>query len=152
MEGSLKCTIAFLIYSLSSTTMVEPLSALFMTIWGFKINSLSAILSCQVILLCLYFSVSNISILILCGNVSRVPLLVSRSGLGSSFCLRAEGVSLGSLFCFCDVFEIFSSYIVINLCQGLIEPRKRREGMQQTQTVKSQMLLKIDFYTSHESY
>ena len=115
--GSLRYTIAFLTYSsLSSTTIVEPLSALFMTTWGYKINSLSAILSFLVrlsCLFCLYFSVSNISILILCRNVSRVPLLVNRSGLGTIFCLCVKG-SLGSLFRFCDVVLVFSSYIVLH--------------------------------------
>ena len=44
--GSLRCTIAFLMYSsLSSTTIVEPLSALLITMCGFFIKSLSAILS-----------------------------------------------------------------------------------------------------------
>ena len=115
--GSLRCTIAFLIYScLSSTTIVEPLSALFMIICGFVINSLSAILSFLVRLsrlFCLCFSASNISILILCKNVSRVPLSVSLSGLGLSFCLGVKG-SLGSLFRLCDV--VFCSYIVFSLC------------------------------------
>ena len=72
----LRCIIAFLMYSLSSTTMVEPLSTLFIIMCGFVINSLRAILSFLVRLSCLfslYFSVSNISILILCKIVSKVP-------------------------------------------------------------------------------
>ena len=115
--GSLRCTIAYLMFScLSSTTIVEPLSALFMIICGFMINSLSAILSFFVRLsrlFCLCFSVSNISILILCENMSRVPLSVSLSGLGLSFCLGLKG-SLGSLFHLRDV--VFCLYIIFNLC------------------------------------
>ena len=104
--GSLRCTIAFLMYScLSSTTIVEPLSALFMIICGFMINSLSAILSFLVRLSRLFC--------LLCKNVSRVPLSVSLSGLGLSFCLGLKG-SLGSLFRLCDV--VFCSYTVFSLC------------------------------------
>ena len=119
--GSLRCIIAFLMYSsLSSTTMVEPLSALFIIMCGFVISSLRAILSFLVrlsCLFCLYFSVSNISIPILCKSVSKVPLLVNRSGLGVTFCLSLKG-SLGSLFCLWDV--VFSSYIVFNLCMKFL--------------------------------
>ena len=52
-EGLLRCTTALLMYSsLSSMTMVEPLSALCMTMFGFLINSLRAILSFLVRLSC----------------------------------------------------------------------------------------------------
>ena len=58
--GSLRWTIALVMYSLlSSTTIVEPLSALFITMWGFLIKSLSAILSFLVklsVLFCLYLA------------------------------------------------------------------------------------------------
>ena len=46
MLGSFKCDITFLIYSSpSSTTVVEPLSALLITMCGLFIRSLSANLS-----------------------------------------------------------------------------------------------------------
>ena len=58
--GSFRCDIAFLIYSsLSSTTIVEPLSALLITMCGLFIKSLSASLSFLVrlsYLFCLYNS------------------------------------------------------------------------------------------------
>ena len=83
--GSLRWSIAFVMYSfLSSTTIVEPLSALFITMRGFLIRSLSAILSFLVrlsLLFCLYLSVFSISDLIRCKNVSRVLLSDSLSGL-----------------------------------------------------------------------
>ena len=53
--GSFRCSIAFLMYlSLSSTTIVEPLSALLITICGLFIKSLSANLSFLVRLSCLF--------------------------------------------------------------------------------------------------
>ena len=52
--GLFRCTIALLMYSsLSSTTIVEPLSALFITIRGLLISSLRANLSFLVRLSCL---------------------------------------------------------------------------------------------------
>ena len=85
--GSFRCVMALLMYSsLSSTTIVEPLSALFITICLFWISSLSAILSFLVRLswlFCLYLSTFSISILIQWRKVSKVPLSDSLSG--SSF-------------------------------------------------------------------
>ena len=49
---SFRCAIALCMYSsLSSTMIVEPLSALFMTMWVFWISSLRAILSILFVLL-----------------------------------------------------------------------------------------------------
>ena len=83
--GSFRCTIALLMYSsLSSTTIVEPLSALLITMQGLFINSLRASLSFLVrlsYLSCLYLSVFSISTLTLCKKVSRVPLSDNLSGL-----------------------------------------------------------------------
>ena len=51
-DGSLRWVSAFLMYSsLSSTTIVEPLLALFITMCLFCVSSLSAILSSLVLLL-----------------------------------------------------------------------------------------------------
>ena len=88
-SGLLRCSIAFLTYSsLSSTTIVEPLSALFMIRFRLWISSLNASLSFLVrlsVLFCVYLDSSKISSLILCKYVSRVPLSVSLSGFGVNF-------------------------------------------------------------------
>ena len=69
-SGLFKCSIAFWIYlSLSSMTIVEPLSALFIIRLWLWINSLNASRSFLVtlsLLFCLYFDSSKISNLILC--------------------------------------------------------------------------------------
>ena len=76
-----RCTIALLMYS--SLSIIEPLSALFITIRGLLISSLRANLSFLVrlsCLSCLCLSVFSISILTLCRKVSRVPLSDNLSG------------------------------------------------------------------------
>ena len=69
-SGLFRCSIAFVIYtSLSSTTIVEPLSALFIIRFRLWVSSLNASLSFLVrlsLLFCLYFDSSKISNLILC--------------------------------------------------------------------------------------
>ena len=99
---SFRCAIALCMYSsLSSTTIVEPLSALFMTMWVFWISSLRAILSFLVRLTCLfcwYLSMFNISGLILCKKVSNVLLSDNLSGFGILVCLFWKG-SFGFLVC-----------------------------------------------------
>ena len=95
--------------------MVEPLSALLITRFGFWISSLNAILSFLVRLSCLFclcYSISNISVLILCKNVSRV-LFDNLSGLHVTFVFLAKG-SLGSLAFGLNV--VFISYTVLILC------------------------------------
>ena len=85
--GSFRCNIALLMYSsLSSTTIVEPLSALLITMCGLFIKSLSVNLFFLVrlsYLFCLYWSVFSISSLTLCKKMSRsrVPLLDNLLGL-----------------------------------------------------------------------
>ena len=68
---------------LSFTSIVEPLSALFITIRGLLISSLRANLSFMVrlsCLSCLCLSVFSNSTLTLCRKVSRVPLSDNLSG------------------------------------------------------------------------
>ena len=63
----------------------------------------------------LILSVSSISTLTLCRNVSKVPLPVNLSGPEVNFCLHIKG-SLDSLSCICGVVVVYSSYITFNLC------------------------------------
>ena len=84
-SGLFRCSIALLLYSsLSSTTIVQPLSALFMIRFRLWVSSLNASLSFFV-RLSLCFDSSKISNLILCRYVSRVLLSVSLLGFGVSF-------------------------------------------------------------------
>ena len=97
--------------------MVEPLSALLITRFGFWISSLNAILSFLVRLSCLLcFSISSIPVLILCKNVSRV-LFDNLLGLRVAFVLFSKG-SHGSLGFGLNV--VFISYILI-LCIKILD-------------------------------
>ena len=82
---SLICFIASVMYSLLSwTTIVEPLSALFIINVGLLVSWLRTCHSCLVRLsdlFCLCLCSFMISSLILCRKVSNVPLSVNLSGL-----------------------------------------------------------------------
>ena len=95
---SLRCFIASAMYSLLSwTTIVDPLSALFITSVGLLMSWFRACRSFLVRLsdlFCLCLCSFMISILTLCRKVSNVPLSVNLSGLkGCGFL-----ISNGSLF------------------------------------------------------
>ena len=115
--GSFRCNIciALVLYlSWSSTTMVEPLSALFITICGLWVNSLRASLVCFVCIC--------ISILILCiGGYLVHRCLIVFLGL----CYVEILFMNGSLFCLwlwvcLLVLNVLSSYTVFILCMKFL--------------------------------
>ena len=88
----------------------EPLSDFFITMSGYSISSLRAILSVWLHLFCLCLALSNISDLILLRNVSKVPLSDNLSGFGLRVCYSVKAFLVLFLICFWFSIRILFSF------------------------------------------